>query len=61
MVSLHDVFLLKRQAEFVIYDSSSVCLVNINEVMDNSYTEFDRIIVHRGYPYFINDIKLMSI
>ncbi len=44
-----------------IYDSSGVCLININDCKDKRYKEFDRIVVHGGYPYFIDDLKIMSI
>ena len=54
-------FGLDGKLDLVLYDSLGVCLVNINDCMDNSYKEFDRIIVHGGYPYFIDDVKLMSI
>lgn len=54
-------FGLNGKLNLAIYGSSGICLVNINDCRDNNYKEFDRIIVHGGYPYFIDDIKLMSI
>lgn len=53
-------FGLSGKLSLSIYDSTGVCYVNVKG-SDNSYNLFDRIVIHGGYPYYIDDITIMSI
>ena len=44
-----------------LYDSNGVCIADIPEVSDIEYEEFDRIVIHGGYPYYIDELKVLSI
>jgi hypothetical protein len=44
-----------------LYDVNGVCISDVPEVTDRQFKEFDRIVVHGGYPYYIDDLKIISI
>ncbi len=52
---------LSGKLSLSIHDSTGVCLVNINGCWDKKYKEFDRIVIHGGYPYYVDDLKIISI
>ena len=53
-------FGLNGKLSLSIHDASGIYLVDSIECKDNSYKEFDRIVVHGGYPYYIDDLKIIT-
>ena len=42
-------------------DHSGIRIIGDVSGKDKKYKSFDRIVVHGGYPYYIDDVKIMSI
>jgi len=42
-----------------LFDSSLIKIVNI-KATDTKYKKFDRIAIHGGYPYYIDDLKITT-
>ena len=43
-----------------LYDQNGVQIIGAISVKDNKYKSFDRIVIHGGYPYYIDDLRIMS-
>jgi len=54
-------FGLNGKLSLSIYDVSGVCLVDSIEAKDTKCSEFDRIVIHGGYPYYVDELKIVSI
>ena len=44
-----------------LYDFNGVCIADVPEVNDKQFKEFDRVVIHGGYPYYIDDLKIIGI
>ena len=53
-------FGLNGKLSLSIHDASGIYLVDLIECKDNNYKEFDRVVVHGGYPYYIDDLKIIA-
>lgn len=56
----HFKFFMRASGEFNLrlYDSSLVELVSVVSKTDRNYFSFDRVIVHGGHVYYIDDLKV---
>lgn len=54
-------FGLNGRFKLRLYDANGVCIADVPEVNDMQFKEFDRIVVHGGFPYFIGELKIVSI
>ena len=54
-------FSIDRDGNIVLslFDSSLTNIVSI-QALDTKYTEFDRIVIHGGYPYYVDELKIVS-
>ncbi len=43
-----------------LYDRNGVQIIGAISVKDKEYKSFDRIVIHGGYPYYIDDLRIMS-
>jgi hypothetical protein len=59
----HFMFSIQRDSELtlLIYDSKLGEPILSLSGIDTKYTEFDRIVIYGGYPYYIDELKIMSI
>jgi hypothetical protein len=44
-----------------IYDQSGKLLVNVPTVSDDKYSSFDRVGVHGGFPYYVDNLKIQAL
>jgi len=56
-------FLMKAQGEFQLrfYDHSGSEIYTSPTVSDSKYNSFDRIVVHGGFTYYVDDLKIQAI
>lgn len=55
-------FFLKEGGEIKLslYSHNGTPLISV-KAKDSKYKKFDRIVIHGGYPYYIDDLKIISI
>ena len=44
--------------QLVLYSRSGAELIRTPEVSDEKYTSFDRVVVHGGFPYYVDDLEI---
>jgi hypothetical protein len=56
-------FYMKRggQFELRLYNHSGDELVTVPDVPDQAYSSFDRVVVHGGCPYYIDDLRIEAL
>jgi len=56
-------FYMRRGGEFGLefHSHSGEKLVEIAAVLDSKYTEFDRVAVHGGFPYYIDELRIRTL
>lgn len=54
-------FGLNGRIKLSLYDINGVCISDVPEVTDRQFNEFDRVVVHGGYPYYIDDLRIISL
>lgn len=44
--------------QLMLHSRSGAELLRTPEVVDDNYTSFDRVVVHGGYPYYVDDLRI---
>lgn len=53
-------FFIKKEGklELKIFNTSGVEVIKIKDVCDNTYNSFDRVVIHGGFSYYVDELKI---